>query len=181
MPRDNEDKMEEVPGQKKPELIAKFDLCPVCSLRQAISDLVDLMSDYAKIQSPTLPRNVMKSDTHRFLEKCVKLQEQLDVAAHPATEKFAETLAKEAKEKGHMAPEYEFYTTVIQGPVRQQSWEPKIPFGASIIALWVGLDTCMKCGTVWGLKLVKGVAIKPAIPPGGKQPPGPMGLYRGRS
>ena len=102
------------------------------------------------------------------------------MAAYRGTERFAETLAKVAREKGHMAPEYEFYTTVIQGPVRQQSWEHKIPFGSSITALWVGMDECMDCGTVYGVKLIKGIATKPAIPPGGQQPPPGPGLYRGR-
>ncbi len=96
-------------------------------------------------------------------------------------ERFAETLAKEAKEKGHMAPDYEYYTNVIQGPVRQASWENKIPFGATITALWAGTDICMNCGTMYGLKLIKGFAHKPAIPPGGEVPPpgGPLIIGRG--
>jgi len=107
------------------------------------------------------------------------VKQELDVAAHQGKEKFAETLAKEAREKGHMAPEYEFYATLLQGPVRQVSWEPKIPYGSAIVALWAGLDICLDCGTMFGLKLIKGIAKKPATMPEEKKPPPGSPLYRG--
>ena len=171
MPGNNEDKKQELPDQKMPQVVAEFKQCPVCAIRQAIKALIDLILSYGV--GPT------RADTEKLKSTLKKLQEDLDVANHAGIDRFGETLGKEAKKKGHMAPEYEFYTTIVQGPVRQQSWESKIPYGASITALWVGLDTCIDCGTVFGVKLIKGVAIKPAIPPGGRQTHHGHGLFLG--
>ena len=172
MAGNNEDRKQDLPEEHKPELVGEFPLCPVCSLRKLLSSLIKLLVSYERTPS--------QAETHALKGHLLKLQEELDMGAHPGTDWFAETLGKEAKKKGHMAPDYEYYTVVLQGPVRQASWENKIPYGATIRALWVGTDVCMNCGAMCGLKMVHGFATKPATLPEGKQPPPGSGLYRGK-
>lgn len=88
---------------------------------------------------------------------------------------FAQMLADEAKEKGYMSEDCEFYAQVITNIVIDPKMQRIMPVGGGFItAMSVCQETCLDCGNVYAKKLVRGVAQVRMQ----KVPTGPLGPPR---
>jgi len=88
---------------------------------------------------------------------------------------FAQMLADEAKEKGYMSKDSEFYAQVINNLVIDPKLQRIMPVGLGVItAMSACLEVCLDCGCVYARKLVRGVAQLRMQ----KVPAGPLGPPR---
>jgi len=88
---------------------------------------------------------------------------------------FAQMLADEAKEKGYMRKDSEFYAQVINNLVIDSAVERIMSVGGPFVtAMSACLEVCLDCGNVYARKLVRGVAQLRMQP----MPTGPVGPSR---
>jgi len=86
---------------------------------------------------------------------------------------FAQMLADEAREKGYMRKDSEFFAQVINNIVVDSAVERIMPVGGGFIpAMSACLEVCLDCGNVYAKKLVRGVAQLRMR----QMPTSPMGL-----
>ena len=88
---------------------------------------------------------------------------------------FAQMLADEAKEKGYMRKDSEFFAQVINNMVIDSDEGRIIPAGGRLItAMSACLEVCLECGNVYAKKLVRGVVQLRMQ----QMPTGPVGTSR---
>lgn len=85
-----------------------------------------------------------------------------------STERLAESLAKEVKERGLMRQELENYVHILDGVIQDPQRASMLPIGSSMPAFTAHMDICRNCGAYYSVKILGGRAVKmPGPPPRG--------------
>lgn len=80
-------------------------------------------------------------------------------------ERLAGKLAEEAKKKGQMRKDLNFYANIRMGVVKDPQMEHKLLIGSSVPAYGIFWDVCLQCGTMYAVKVEIGEAVKGLKPP----------------
>lgn len=82
-----------------------------------------------------------------------------------SSNRFFESLAKEAKSTGTTRPNWTMFLDVKNGVAMDKARDPMIPIGTELPGYYITTDICADCGNIYATALKTYKVIKSLVPP----------------